>query len=608
MTADELKAAFWGKIRDCKTPEELRALAFESPAVHMACFTKVRDKHGQLRALRPNILQLRMSMIYETCAALEIPCRMVVCKIRQCGGTEFGLQLGYHHSMKRATRAIAISDKRPNSRKLVQRLSARRAYDTFPWGIRLKETQEEVSFLRNQEQQSFWEIESAENHKAGIGDTRQFALFSEVAKWSKTTVVNDEAIMGAVLPSLAKVGFTCAVAESTPDGAAGWQYEKYTKEAISFDEFLRRVQAGERPIVWIKVFAGWYEFDENRLSYETGRAPTAMQIAEMRRTLTDREHAGMKNLGWDWDQVAWRRQTISNECNGDEEIFDAYYPEDDVRCWAVSGRPRFNMGVLMKMERVAQGRLKRTGYLKIQPNDEITWSIDTEEAGDFVVWEEPRIGCRYLVGGDPMTGGSNVHGSDPDRNSVQVWRQGYVDDVTGQWVKPAMVARWRGPNSDDADEMALAMVKLSRWYGGCLVVLEVNQGIAVLEHLQMAGVPLFQREVPSMRPGQKLVQFGFKLTDAEQRRQVIEGLAAAIRGEEIDVWDEDWLGEAKTFIVTAGGKAQARPGCHDDDIMCGAMCWMALPGATEYRGVRRRRREPVDRGDWQRFRGAPSGW
>jgi hypothetical protein len=603
MTANELKAAFWGKIKACRTVEELQALAWESPAAHLACFTKISNKEGELETLRPNILQLRMSMIYETFARLGLPCRMVVCKIRQCGGTEMGLHIGYHHSIKRRTRAIAISDKRPNSKKLVKRLVDRHKFDSFPWGVRIRAVQEEAFFTN----ESYWEIESAENHKAGIGDTRQFALFSEVGKWPKTTVVNDEAIMGAVMPSLAKIGFSCAVAESTPDGASGWQYEKYTKEAISFEDFIERVRRGERPIVWIKVFAGWFEFDENRISYLNGKPPSKREIAEMKRTITAREHDGIQRYGWDWDQIAWRRAMISMDCNGDEDIFDCYYPEDDVRCWAVAGRPRFNMTALMAMERRASSKKSMTGYLTIQPSEQVVFSLNPEGAGDIEIWEEPRQGCRYLVACDPATGKSNTAGADPDRNSVQVWRSGYHDGA-GEWHKAAMVARVRGPNYDDGDEVALAIAKLSRFYGRCLVVLEVNQGLHVLDHLKDAGVPLYKREVPSLRPGQVTEQFGFKLTDQEQRRQVIEGLAAAIRDENIDVWCKQWITESKTFITTASGKYEARPGCHDDDVMCGAMAWLSLPSATEYRGPVRRRAVPKDRKDWHRLRGPVSSW
>jgi hypothetical protein len=602
MTASELKSAFWGQIRGCATKDALVSLAYTSPAAHLACFTKIPNKEGDLEVLRPNILQLRVSQVYETCQALNLPCRIVVCKIRQCGGTEIGLHIGYHHSMKRRTRAIAISDKRPNSKKLVKRLAARRKYDSFPWGVKLREVAEEV-FLTND---SYWEIESAENHKAGIGDTRQFGLFSEVGKWPKTTVVNDKAIMSAVLPSMSKIGASCTIAESTPDGASGWMYDTYTKEAITFEAFLARVKKGERPLVWIKVFAAWFEFDENRQSYLTGKAPSKIEVAEMKRTITVRESEGIKRYGWDWDQIAWRRAMISLECNGDEEVFDYYYPEDDIRCWAVSGRPRFNMTALMAMERRIGSRRAITGYLGIQANDAVSFHPDPEGGGDVAIWEEPRVGCRYLVAIDPATGASNTAGADPDRNSVQVWRQGYMEGE--EWIKAAMVARIRPPNFNDGDDVALSAVKLSKFYGGCLVVLEVNQGLHVLDHLKDAGVPLFKRTVPSLRPDTASEQYGFKLTDQEQRRQVVEGLAAAIRNEEIDVWCPHWIGEAKTFITTASGRYEARPGCHDDDTMCGAMAWLALPSATEYRGVRRRRQQPADKRDWKRFRGAPSTW
>jgi len=43
-----------------------------------------------------------------------------------------------------------------------------------------------------------------------------------------------------------------------------------------------------------------------------------------------------------------------------------------------------------------------------------------------------------------------------------------------------------------------------------------------------------------------------------------------------------------------GKKNEACGGEHDDDVRCAAMCWHAIPAATECRRAVRRRKQPRD--------------
>lgn len=112
-----------------------------------------------------------------------------------------------------------------------------------------------------------------------------------------------------------------------------------------------------------------------------------------------------------------------------------------------------------------------------------------------------------------------------------------------------LVARVRSPYFGSNDNSAGQIARLSAWYGGALVVLEVNMGLGVLEMLKAYGVPLYKRLVPSDKIGSKVEQYGFKLKDQQQRRMLVEAMATAIREQEIDVRCLDWLDEAKKFVT-----------------------------------------------------------
>jgi hypothetical protein len=329
---------------------------------------------------------------------------------------------------------------------------------------------------------------------------------------------------------------------------------------------------------------------------------------EMERSLSEREGA-LRERGISWEQLAWRREIMRTECGGSEDVFDEYYPEDDVRCWAVSGRPRFDVESLMAMERRSKGVGFESGHLVMQGGGEVVgWSARHDGGGDILVWESPREGMRYLVACDPATGEDQTTGKNPDRTSIAVWRQAFFDPGTGIEHRTRMVARVRSPFFGDGDEVAGHILRLSRWYGGAIVVIEVNMGIHVVDRCKEAGIPLYMRRVPSARVGSEVMQYGYKLKDPEQRRAAIDALAVAIREQVLDVACPDWIREAKMFVIGKNGREEARGGEHDDDILMSSMAWSSMTSATEYRRVVRKKRLPADWHKWTRVGSVGRGY
>lgn len=571
--------------------EELSALAMRSPALHFATCVTIKDRNNRpLENPLPNVLQLRMSRAYETLLERGVgKIRLIVVKPRQVGCSTFAQHMVYHFGRRQAVEGIVISDVKEHSEELLQKLKSYGHTDRFPWGQRMTlGTKRTASWDHG----TNWTVDSAENPDAGVGGTRQAAHFSEVAKWPSTTVKNAEKTMAAVLPSL-NGDPSLAIAESTPEGAFGWFFETYAA-ALRLEEMIGLLDAGAAPEeVWVKVFAAWWEFPEHRRS----KAVSEGEVARLKESLTAREEQGIARYGWDWEQVAWRRDTIDAKCNGSEKLFDCYYPEDDVSCWAASGSPRFDMGVLMDMDARARQPLAETGWLIRQETGEVSFSAERDGRGELQVWERPREGMRYVIACDPATGESQTIGADPDRTSIQVWRARYYDVAMERAMPARLVARVRSPFTGDDDVAAGHAARLSQWYGQALVALEVNQGLQVLRLLKDAGVPLYKRVVESARTRSREEQYGFKLTDGDQRRMVIEGLAAAIRNREVEVPCRDWIHEAMVFITKANGRSEAAPGEHDDDVMAAAMAWEVLPSAGEFCLRRVRKVDPGDRGE-----------
>lgn len=166
--------------------------------------------------------------------------------------------------------------------------------------------------------------------------------------------------MVAVVPSIPPRPIV--ISEGTPYGASGWQYEQW-QGALWLTEYVEQLRAGiARPgNGWVKVFAAWFEFRENRFDGRHGR-PTLSEAERLHimRTLTHREMLGQERYHWEPEQIAWRRAT---ECGGSEEDFDQSYPEDDVMCWLSSGRSRFDMRRVVELETLARSAAPESGRL-----------------------------------------------------------------------------------------------------------------------------------------------------------------------------------------------------------------------------------------------------
>lgn len=562
-----------------------------SPLKHFTSCIKIEDKAKRLITAKANVFQRRITEVYEVLTAIGLPVRVLGLKIRQCGGTTISSHLAYHRCQRANTDAVIIANVKENAQEILSKIRRYAATDTFAWNNALDSRETKLQWANG----SRIEITSAETVNTGISRTRQFVLFSEACKYPRGGVKDDKKIMASVLPSIPDEAGTCAIAESTPEGASGWFYEQWQR-ALSLEDFLAAVCRGEsRPgNGWVKVFAAWFEFEEN------ARAVSDGERRKILATLSVRETKGMEDHGWTVEQVAWRRDTLASECGGSEDALDEYYPEDEVSCFLTSGRPRFNMKALARMEKEVHGRACEEGTLDVQDDGGVVFAPEASGHAPFLVWERPRVGCRYLLWCDPATGEDQTETRDPDRHSIGVLRAAYAEPG-GQETRAAVVARVRAPYDGAGPDVAHRIMALSKYYGECMIVLEVNMGLHILTLLQDSGLPIYRREVvdPYDRNTRSFM-LGWKLKDRDQRRTIIDCLALAIQDGALDIWCPHILGECKTFVINKNGKETARSGTHDDDVVGLAMGHYCLGSATLFQQKVRRRRKPVDWHRWKR--------
>ncbi len=554
-----------------------------------------KDRTKGLVTPRLNYMQRKIQATVTRFDDLELPCRIQGLKPRARGSTTFFTALGYTAMRRISTSAVFIGGQSDQTVGLWNMMKTYKENDSFDWGNSGDVNEKGAKFSNGSRAKK----ETARDIQSGIGDTYGVLHATEAARWSQYGVANAAAVMGNILKAVPLLANTYVFLESTAETAGGDFYERW-QTATDADAFL----AGDKDIdfgSYCRVFAGWHMFEESTLDL------TDEQKRHVENTLDkDEEYFGERELielygkvGEDgvmrlgdevvdhdvWEQLAWRRYSIREECDRNVQIFNRDYPHCPEVAFMKSGKMRFNatgVGVLRK--RLA-GHVATHGLLEESKTRRVTFRQTDSNEAQFTIFEKPVPGKRYIVAVDPATGASQAAGLDPDNHGIFCLRAGYWD-ADGKWVRPATVARVV-PCKWEIDMAAMATFKLARFYGGmsgAKTVVEVNMDRGFLEHLKARGADLYQREIYNRREMKLTGALGFQ-TNEKTREILITTLASAIRewdtpGQGIDIWCPHAVGQCENFILKESGRSEAGQGSHDDDVVAIALGLEVIDQAT----------------------------
>jgi hypothetical protein len=546
-----------------------------------------KDRTKGMVTPKQNYLQRKIQAVVDRCNDLQIPCRIIGLKPRARGSTTYFTAMGYTTMRRTSTSAVFIGGQSDQTVGLWNMMKTYHKNDTFDWKNSGEVNEKGAAFSNGSRAKK----ETAKDVQAGIGDTYQLLHATEVARWSQYGVANAAAVMSNILKAVPLLAGTYVFLESTAENAGGDYHTRFIN-AIDGDAFLAGDQEPEFGS-YVRVFAGWHHFAESALRL------TEEQKLHIQRTLdADDEWHGEKELielyshtdengvvhlgdsvtEYDvWEQLAWRRYSIREECDRDVQIFDRDYPH----CWEVafmkSGKMRFNQTGVSVLRKRLLGRATIHGLLEPAKAQRsvIFRNTDANEA-QFTIFEKPTAGYKYIVSADPATGASQTAGLDPDNHGIFCIRAGFWGR-DGKWVRPATAARvvqckW------EIDMAALATWKLASYYGGpggAKIVVEVNMDRGFIEHLKGFGADLYQREFFNRREQKLTNALGYQ-TNERTRETLITTLASAIRewdtpGHGIDVWCPLAIAQLENFILKDSGRSEAAQGFHDDDVVAIAL-------------------------------------
>ncbi len=576
---------------------DLLELAQWHPGVWIENYGKIIDKFRQERRPVLNIFQARVVAAYLWCIANGIAPRIIGLKPRQVGGTTIFAAVSYHHARNFNCLGVTIADTFKKSNNLYRMVCDFGRLDDYPWGyVPKKPTQTEFRLGNG----SVFEKRSADVPMGTRGDTIQVADMSEVSYWKSTTVKSAEEVATSILNALADHPATFGGMESTPNGAMGFYYDSWgTARWPDFDDYWAQysTQPDGEGSGWIRVFAGWFEFPEHRESVRRGRPLTQAEVEFVMGSLTEKEASGVARFGWDADQILWWRWILKNKCLNDEDRRDEEYPTDPETCFLSSGRPRFDTTAVTEIVTRSKSDRYETGLLAVQ-GSRVAWQATGKNEAWLWVWERPRVGCRYLISIDTMRGESETaRTADSDCHSILLWRAAYRTNE-GVIHAPRLVARIAAPCRLDNKPAALQVDLLSKWYGRCIVAIEINNGIGMLKELRDLQVPLYRMTSWDKKEQKSITTLGWE-TNQDTREMIISELATRIREQSVDISCPHLASQLQTFIITNKGRAEAMSSKHDDDVLSAAIGVFNLESATEYAEATVEDRLPED---WDRWR------
>lgn len=381
-------------------------------------------------------------------------------------------------------------------------------------------------------------VGTAGNTSFGRGDTINYLHCSEVAFWP-----NPEELTTGLFQAVPYDGEICL--ETTANGVGNYFYRTYQESKDSKS-------------IWTGHFYRWFDHPEYKLELDKD------EFLEL--DIEEERLINIYNLSL--EQIKWRRWKISEMPDKDglskEDIFKQEYPEDEQSCFLSSGRPVFDIKVLMDIRRRLENNINYSEYTIDHVSDLELTIIDDIEVIDFdsciheqykgelKVFENPNPGLEYVIGSDVAEGKDGGDYSVSIVIEKESARQ--VAELHGHW---------------EPDIFAKKTKRLGLYYNNaCIGVERNNHGHAVLNTLINYDIydNLYNHIKYNSATGQEEKEPGFPTTK-QTKPILVSDLQEGVREKYLDIKSIHLIDELITFVNLDGGKMGSQEGCHDDRVM-----------------------------------------
>jgi len=552
------------------TSKEVLHKLLTNPRYYVENCLKIRDVN---KRLIPFLFNHAQEKLYKTIRRAEKKGRLVrvnILKARRLGMSTLIQGLIFHDTATHQNVKSVITAHTLGSSRAIFNISEL-FYDSLPPAIRpmkrygskremLFENPDDKSRFDNPGLRSSIQVETAKSVDLGRAPTIHKYHASEVAYYP-----NAKDLMLGIFQAVPETRGSAIYLETTANGASGWFYDHYQK-----------TKRGENQ--YIHFFYPWHEFPGYRIP-----------DAKIRKSTFDQEELRLiKVYGLSHEQLAWRRYTIANKCDGDVTLFQQEYPSDDHEAFIFSGRNIFPTNILKDM--LDSASIPQRGDLSYGPVSSDTRYYKTrlgskpsfreDPHGKLRIWSNPHPNHSYTIGVDVAEGRRMVYdttaaeGSSSDFSVLDVFDSSTLEQA----------AQWHG--HIDPDELGVIAVQLALYYNDAFIIPEVNNhGLTtvteIYKKLQYRNV--YIRESYSKQFDTMEKSVGWKTTQIT-KPLLIDLANECIRERVVRFHDKHTIEEFMAFVRHDDGSMGAQSGHHDDRVIAAAL---ALWGARDTIQARR---------------------
>lgn len=486
-------------------------------------FIKIVNKDGELVSLRFNYAQNKLYDVIKKQTTENKPVRIIILKARQMGISTCVEAILNTNTMLNFNMKTGIITHQSSATANLFKMS-KIMYQSLPNKIKpqvLKDNQNELVFNNTDNTGLNSELKCMTAGSSGVGrsDTYKQLHLSEYAFWPG----DKKATLNGLLQAVPNTPNSIVIIESTANG-----FEH-------FKELWDDAVAGNSD--FIPVFFPWFKMPEYRMQYDGF-------------SLTEEEEELKRIYDLDNEQLSWRRWCIKNNCSNDIDMFKQEYPSNPEEAFLSTGKCLFNKEQVINRIQKLKAPLK-TGYFKYNYNSQKITNIkfvESESKPLIEIYEMPKSGYPYVLGGDPAGIGTDSFAGD------------IIDNTTGKQVATLEVEL-------DETEFTRQMYCLGMFYNEALCCIETNYSTYPTKELFRLGyTKQYLRTIDDIIDVKIQDKLGFNTNKAT--RPVIISELVKFFSECIDLINcKKTLLQALTFIKREDGKQAADDGYHDDRIM-----------------------------------------
>ena len=372
---------------------------------------------------------------------------------------------------------------------------------------------------------------------------------SEAAYWAEP-----EKFWGGVQNAVPRAPSSMVLIESTANGHGNWFHHLW-REAAQGWEMTKNPATGtmEWGLVnprlsrssYVPVFLSWLEHSEYRLDLPCGDSEE--EVKYYTKSLDKEEKKLVKHFGATLNQIEWRRQVLTDECNKDVGLFNQEYPVTPEMAFISTGRRVFDMGALDRAEDSirSQSLLTRCDIESDLDGDVV---IREDAEGPLYLYRRPVEGVSYSMGVD--TSYNKPHG---DFSCIQVLRNDNWEQVA---VFHARV---------EADQLAVVAKDLGMYYNEAMVVIEIDgPGLATAKKLgELDYWNTYRRINPERFDNKRMAVMGWRMTQ-KARANMVANLKAAVRTGELILNDAGTIGEMRDWVLVMNSNSGRSKECPAD--------------------------------------------